>query len=46
LIDRYPAATGIATRLSKLSCRTPDQADAEDEHADAQQHCADIGEID
>jgi hypothetical protein len=26
--------------------RTPDEADAEDEHADGQQHCADIGEID
>jgi hypothetical protein len=35
-----------ATRLSRSLCWTPDEADAEDEHADGQQHCADIGEID
>ena len=27
-------------------CRTPDEADAEDEHADCQHHCANIGQID
>src|SRR5262249_23016069 len=27
-------------------CRTPDEANPEDEHADGQQYCADIGEID
>jgi hypothetical protein len=36
----------FATRLSRSLCRTPNEADAEDEHADGQQHCADIGEID
>jgi hypothetical protein len=35
-----------APRLSRSLCRTPDEADAEDEHADGQQHCADIGKRD
>ena len=28
------------------SCREPDEADAEDEHAEGQQHSANIGEVD
>jgi hypothetical protein len=30
---------------SRNLCRTPDEADAEDEHAEGQQHCTDLGEI-
>jgi hypothetical protein len=30
---------------SRNLCRTPDEADAEDEHAEGQQHCTDVGEI-
>jgi hypothetical protein len=31
---------------SRSLCRTPDEADAEDEHADCQHPCANIGQID
>jgi hypothetical protein len=31
---------------SRSLCRTPDEANAEDEHADCQHHCANIGQID
>ena len=34
------------TVFGSALCRTPDQSHAEDEHADRQQRCADIGEID
>jgi hypothetical protein len=44
-LGRVPTISS-ATRLSRSLCWTPDDADAEDEHADGQQHCADIGEID
>jgi len=30
--------------LSRSSCRTSDEANPEDEYADGQQHCADIGD--
>jgi hypothetical protein len=39
-------ATSSTTRRSRPLCRTRDEADAEDEHADGQQYCADIGEVD
>jgi hypothetical protein len=35
-----------ATRFSRHLCQTPDEADARDEYANGQQHCANMGEID
>jgi hypothetical protein len=48
LANRSGADTTIsaATHLSRSLCLTADEADAENEHAHGQQHCADIGEID
>src|SRR5262245_56592396 len=48
--DKRPTSTwswlvSSVMRLSRL-CRTPDEADAENEHANSQQYCAHIGEID
>jgi hypothetical protein len=39
-------AASSTLRSSRSLCRMPDQADAEDEHADGQQYCANVGEID
>jgi hypothetical protein len=36
----------ISSTISRSLCRTPHEADAEDEHSYGQQYCAGIGEID
>src|SRR5215831_19860152 len=37
---------GVPRSRRASLCRTHDEANPEDEHADGQQYCADIGEID
>ena len=46
--DELPLTSHLTICTLNLgpSCRAPDEADAEDEHAEGQQHSANIGEVD
>src|SRR5262245_38084594 len=45
-VDDKPTLADAADHHSRSLCRTPDEANAEDEHADCQYHCANIGQTD